>query len=73
MGSLVFNIYLIGRLSTPAQYVETYKGWIIVKVKNALHPPAMHHEWIYIAYKNETVILGVDLPDLKADIDEAEG
>ena len=51
----------------PAEYVQTYRGWIIIKVKDYFHPPG-----IYVAYKNETVILGVDLPDLIADIDEAE-
>jgi len=74
--SIAINIHLYCALrqyeEAPAQYVQTYRGWIIVKVKNAFHPPAMHHPWIYVAYKDERVILGVDLPDLIADIDEAE-
>jgi hypothetical protein len=56
----------------PAEYVETYRGWIIIKVQDSFHPPAGYHKWYYIACKNETVILGVDLPDLIADINEAE-
>jgi hypothetical protein len=72
-GILTFWAYLkLESSEKPAEYVETYRGWIIVKVRDCFHPPAMHHEWIYIAYKDEKVILGVDLPDLKADIDEAE-
>jgi len=57
----------------PAQYTETYNGWVIIRVKlGPFHPPAMQHECIYIAYKNEHTILGIDIYDLKADIDEAE-
>lgn len=59
---------LEGYRSAPVQYVETYRDWVIVKIRDRFH----RLEWIYVAYKKEHVILGVDLPDLIADIDEAE-
>jgi hypothetical protein len=53
------------------KYVETYRGWIIAEFKEGW----VKKQPLYVAVNpNGTlpfVITGVDLPDLRADIDES--
>lgn len=54
--------------------IREYKGWKIYPFKEAYHMmPANEWHDLYIAYKPQhDIITGVDIPDLIADIDEAE-
>ena len=58
------------------QYIKTYHGWIIIKIMdNSISPRTFTVQgYVFLAYKNQDTrpVLGVDLPDLEADIDEAE-
>ncbi len=55
-------------------YVETHKDWTIIEIANKMALPEPQHRTVFLAFKKrgEPPILGVDLPDLRADIDESE-
>jgi hypothetical protein len=59
---------------TEVREVERYKGWIIYEHPEAYQMmPAGRWTSLYIAYKpRHTILQGVDISDVKADIDEAE-
>jgi len=68
-------------MSKPPEFTETYRNWIIIRVPEAHRqsngPPidlyiAVHTRY-FPALRKEAVqvVSGVDIPDLKADIDEA--
>jgi len=57
------------------RYVETYDGWIIAKFKEAfLQQPSGNKVTLYVAVhpNRQYTLTGVDLPDLRADIDEVK-
>lgn len=55
-----------------AWYVREYRNWQIFCVREGfLQKPAMRMIPLYVGVCNQKIILGVDLPDLLADIDEA--
>jgi hypothetical protein len=60
-GNFSFAITVLGT-ETPNRFVQAYGDWQIYRVDN-----------VYVAVHAEMkrVVMGVDLPDLKADIDEA--
>lgn len=51
----------------PVRYVETYGDWVIGSYKTLTSTPF----YIAVNIKTRATIEGCDLPDLKADIDEA--
>jgi len=55
-------------------YLETYNGWTIIEIANKMVLPDPQHKTLLLAYKKRggVPILGVDLPDLRADIDETD-
>ena len=60
---------------SPVLYIEMYHNWMILEVKDAytMHPSGQKTS-VFVAVKigDGTVKSGIDIPDLKADIDEAE-
>jgi hypothetical protein len=50
------------------KFVKKYRGWRIW----LLSVTTPHGIPIYVAVKDDRAVEGVDLPDLEADIDEAE-
>jgi hypothetical protein len=61
----------------PVKYVETYRGWIIAEFKMTGANQIQYYvavdgsEYIRIKHITHRPIVGRDLPDLRADIDEA--
>ena len=52
------------------RYIKTHHGWIIIKIPDS----SIVQGYVFLAYKNQDTkpMLGIDLPDLEADIDESE-
>lgn len=60
-------------LKKKVKYVETYRGWLIAEFREAFEQrPSGKRISLYVAVNPfQHVFTGVDLPDLKGDIDEA--